>query len=90
MYERLKYNNFTAITCDSSRTSTGNGSVTCSDTNQIGSACTYTCNKGFALSNISLAHTVCTDDGDDDSEGQWNPIPTDCKGKLFFVYVSDI
>ena len=76
-----------AITCDPSRTAPTNGNVSCTNTNQFGSVCTYTCNSGYALSNNSLTNTTCNDDGDNDADGEWSSNPPECIGK-FFVHLN--
>ena len=69
------------ITCSPAQSNPGNGSVSCTDTNMFGSVCTYSCDTGFGLSNVSLVNTTCNDDSDDDSAGVWSSAtPPTCEG----------
>ena len=74
-----------AVTCDPTRTALTNGNVSCTNTNQFGSVCTFTCNSGYALSNNNLTKTTCNDDGDNDAEGEWSSNPPQCLGMFFCV-----
>ena len=73
---------FIAITCDPSRTNLTNGYVSCTNSNQLGSVCTYSCNTGYGLSDISLTNTTCNDNGDNDNNGEWSSTAPQCLGKF--------
>ena len=70
----------TVITCNPARTNLANGQVVCSNSNELGSVCKYTCDSGYGLSNTSLASTTCIDDGNNDANGEWNSTPPTCSG----------
>ena len=74
---------FSVITCDSPRVSPTNGSVECSNSNKLGSRCTYSCDSRFGLSDLRLAETTCNDDGDKDANGAWSTGVPECLGMSF-------
>ena len=48
------------------------------------SVCTFSCDKGFGLSNTSLINTTCTNN-DLDAIGDWSSEAPTCIGKHFFT-----
>jgi len=66
------------VICDPPRTAPTNGNVTCTNTNKYASICTYTCNDGYVLSNISLATTTCKAVGVS-TAGVWSSVPPQCE-----------
>jgi len=65
------------VTCDPPRTAPTNGDVSCTNTTQFGSICTYTCNEGYGLSNTSLSTTTCNGVGIS-TAGSWTSVPPQC------------
>jgi len=49
-----------------------NGAITCTRENRGGSACKYTCDETYAISNPTYATSVCQDDGDRNTVGGWS------------------
>ena len=72
---------FSEITCPSSLSTdapTNGNSPTCSNSNNYGSSCTFTCTSGFGLS--STAAVECTGDGTS-TTGTWSSAAPTCTGK---------
>nr|XP_002125315.1 P-selectin [Ciona intestinalis] len=62
------------ITCRPPYTNPTNGRVGCSDRNNEGSICEFSCDVGYAM--IGAAVSTCIDDADNDEFGIWNsPAP---------------
>jgi len=65
---------FKGIVCTPPHNNPTSGSVDCSDSNNEGSRCDFTCNVNYALNGSS--QSVCRDDGNGDGFGAWsNPAP---------------
>jgi len=65
---------FKGIVCTPPHSNPGNGRVDCSDRNNVGSQCDFTCNANYALN--GTAQSVCRDDGNGDGFGVWSsPAP---------------
>lgn len=64
------------IKCSPERSAPENGKVTCTNTNWLGSVCTFKCKKGYDLDDTTEASisTTCSEDNDlTDDKGKWEP-----------------
>ncbi|XP_077969592.1 P-selectin-like [Styela clava] len=68
------------ITCKPALHDPQNGQVACSNKNNIGSNCTFSCNEGYDLDGTveSSIESLCRDDGDGDEVGEWTVPEATC------------
>jgi len=64
------------IICLPPHTELLNGDVSCTNSNNFESICTFTCNPGFELEGAPIVS--CGDDGDGDTLGEWSDSPPVC------------
>uniref|UniRef100_F7AJJ2 Uncharacterized protein n=1 Tax=Ciona intestinalis TaxID=7719 RepID=F7AJJ2_CIOIN len=68
------------ITCIPQQIPPTNGAVTCDNSNNVGSTCTFTCNAGYSVSGSPT--TVCNDDFNGDAQGLWSSPPPTCQQQV--------
>ena len=71
---------FSAITCPTLPAIANGEFPTCSDGNNLGSSCEFSCSVGFGLS--STLSTLCFGDGTS-ATGEWTSAPPTCTGKWY-------
>jgi len=72
--QRSAFSLLEGVVCIPPHNNPDNGRVDCSNRNNEGSQCDFTCNANYALNGSS--QSVCLDDGNGDGFGAWsNPAP---------------
>ena len=82
--KQLKKHYFSGIVCQPFHADLVNGEVICSDANNEGSSCFFTCGPNFVLSGTSVL--TCLDDGNGDFLGAWLSLPPRCLRKGFCLF----
>ena len=52
--------------------------------------CTFSCDEGYGLTDISLITSTCNDDSDDDADGVWSSTAPECIGKVLSFLLSKL
>ena len=78
--EYLSWTPNTAITCPALTTPANGNAPVCSDTNNFGSVCNFSCSVGFGI--VGASSLTCSGDGSSTTGSYDNPAPT-CEGQLF-------
>ena len=77
--EYLSWTPNTAIICPALTTPANGNAPVCSDTNNFGSVCNFSCSVGFGI--VGASSLTCGGDGSSTTGSYDNPAPT-CEGQL--------
>ncbi|XP_039254673.2 P-selectin-like [Styela clava] len=77
--------NCAPIKCEPAREAPLNGQVYCTNENNVGSTCTFTCDAGYDMDNIKswLLFNRCEPDPAGDGIGKWSADPATCSTRYY-------